>query len=656
MSSVQRTYADAAPLYREAGWRGVLPLPPGRKASPPPGFTGNQGLWPTDEEVEEWREGCPDGNVALRVPMGVTGIDVDAHKVAGAVEALEALCGPLPSTWVSSARQEPSGIYWYRTPLEAVLMDRPVDGVEVIKFGHRYGVIPPSIHPDLDTPYGWSLGRPGGTRKAMRTAWPQPSGLTEMPEVAVLALSSDRPEAEARDRAPIGLGDDDGAVADRQVAGRLQQALHDLNGNGRHDATRGHVLALVRLAEEGCMGVPSALKVIHGRFIEVVGPERPGGSGEASREFERLVDGGVDLAERTEPPGVKPIKALELPGDDDHQAEVDEPKFDFINGRRAILEQPEGVPAVWGVNDEVLWAEGEPFLLVAPPGVGKTTLMGQVIKAMLGLSPDVLGWPVAERKRVLYLASDRPRQIFRSLRRQFGHEHEAVLEDRLIIWRGPPPKDLAQHTDLLIEMCREAKADVVILDSLKDMAIGLTDDVTGAGLNQAIQKVIAAGIEVGALHHQRKGQNGVKPKTLEDVYGSTWITAGAGSVVLLWGTAGDPVVELVHLKQPAGEVGPLKIEHDHDAGRSTVNRGTDLLAYLRGRGRMGTTVEAAARLVFDKTTPSENDRKKARRKLDRLVAEGKATVDKADPGGPKGTAPAVYRALGGLRIVTSDDL
>jgi hypothetical protein len=34
------------------------------------------------------------------------------------------------------------------------------------------------------------------------------------------------------------------------------------------------------------------------------------------------------------------------------------------------------------------------------------------------------------------------------------------------------------------------------------------------------------------------------------------ITAGAGSVVLLWGAAGDPIVEWRHLKQPAAEVGP----------------------------------------------------------------------------------------------------
>ena len=88
----------------------------------------------------------------------------------------------------------------------------------------------------------------------------------------------------------------------------------------------------------------------------------------------------------------------------------------------------------------------------------------------------------------------------------------------------------------------------------------------GGNVNRAVQYVVVEGIEVVGLHHQRKGQGGAKPNGLEDVYGSTWLTAGMGSVVLLWGAAGDPNVELRHLKQPVAEVGPLRIEHDQLTG------------------------------------------------------------------------------------------
>ncbi len=96
----------------------------------------------------------------------------------------------------------------------------------------------------------------------------------------------------------------------------------------------------------------------------------------------------------------------------------------------------------------------------------------------------------------------------------------------------------------------------VYIDALKDVAVKLTDDEVGSRVNAEIQEVIANGIELVADHHQRKASaDNKKPRTLADAYGSVWLTAGCGSVLLLWGEAGDPIVELSHLKQPAGESG-----------------------------------------------------------------------------------------------------
>ena len=310
-----------------------------------------------------------------------------------------------------------------------------------------------------------------------------------------------------------------------------------------------------------------------------------------------------------------------------------------------ILDITPGIPTRWGDGDEVLWAQGEPFLLVAPPGVGKTTLMGQIVGGLLGIPryQTVLKWPVTPASRVLYYASDRPRQILRSLRRHFTTEDLEALQDRLIIHRGPPPVDFARNPEALIESCRAVDADVVILDSLKDMAVGISTDDVGAGLNRAIQLAIAEGVDVGALHHQRKGQNGEKPKSLEDVYGSTWITAGAGSVVLLWGQAGDPVVELIHLKQPADVVGPMKIEHDHTNGVSSVTELFDPLLFLRNRRDTGATATETAKAWFG--AADEAKQKKAKRKLDELVRRGLAVVSGGAVGGDGGSRGAVYRVV-----------
>jgi len=267
------------------------------------------------------------------------------------------------------------------------------------------------------------------------------------------------------------------------------------------------------------------------------------------------------------------------------------PHSGLRSGAHFVLDGPAELEPVWGAGDEVLWPEGEPLLLAGPTGVGKTTLAHQLLAGRLGIVDNVLGWPVkrAER-RVLYLAMDRPRQIRRAMRRLFGEEHRRLLDERLVVWEGPLQFDLGRVPEHLRETVNEAGAGDVFLDSLKDAAVKLTDDEVGGNVNRAMQLCVADGIEVVGMHHQRKGQGGSRPTTLEDVYGSTWITAGAGSVVLLWGSAGDPIVDLAHLKQPAAEVGPHRIEHDHFTGaRRTESRRSTWRASCSGPSRLTTT-------------------------------------------------------------------
>lgn len=323
-------------------------------------------------------------------------------------------------------------------------------------------------------------------------------------------------------------------------------------------------------------------------------------------------------------------------------------------GGDAIFDEPDSIPALWGEDTEVLWAEGEPTMICAPPGIGKTTLAQQLVLGLVGLQAEVLGLPVSQRtdRRILYLAMDRPRQIRRSFRRMVHPGHRALLNERLTIRSGPMPADLTSDPTMLVQLARRAGANVVIVDSLKDAAVKLTDDEAGGKVQRAIQLAVAAGIDVLVLHHQRKGQNGEKPKRLEDVYGSVWLTAGMGSVVLLWGTAGELIVELIHLKQPADAVGPWKIAFDRDAGTVTIHRGFDPLLFLRNAGSRGATANEAAVAMFERSTPTDAERKRAKRKLDRLVTNGLATVEEAERGGDGGTRPARYRASSGTSADT----
>lgn len=293
----------------------------------------------------------------------------------------------------------------------------------------------------------------------------------------------------------------------------------------------------------------------------------------------------------------------------------------YADGASFILDAPVEVPAVWGKGDEVLWAEGEALMICGGNGVGKTTIATQVLRARLGLSGDVLGLPVEQgSRRVLYLAMDRPSQIRRAMHRAFNADERDVLADCLRFWQGPPLADLAQNPALLLRMCEQADADTVVVDSLKDAAVGLSADETGAGWNRARQGVLVAGVQVLELHHLvKRNANGGDPQTIADIYGSAWLTAGAGSVILLAGAPGDPVVGFRHLKQPMSEVGPWQVLHDHTRGISTIQGDVDPLDALRSSGQQGISAKTLASTLYDKPNPTAAEVQKARRKLDRLV-------------------------------------
>lgn len=329
----------------------------------------------------------------------------------------------------------------------------------------------------------------------------------------------------------------------------------------------------------------------------------------------------------------------EDPGDYKHRATAVEDEDDrdllrlamhnrMLLGGKFILDAPAQVDAIWGDGDRVLWARDEPTMLFGPTGAGKTTVAGQVVTGRLGLRSEVLGFTVApDEGRVLYLACDRPAQAQRSFARMVCEEDRQILDDRLRVWKGPLPGDLMKNPDLLRMMALEAGAGTVVVDSLKDVAFKLTDDETGTRTNNAFQACVAEGIQVMVLHHPRKatGDN-KKPNAIDDVYGSTWFTAGMGSVLCLWGKPGDAVVELSHLKQPAEQIEPLTVLHDHRAGVSTVEGAIDLLAVVRTSN--GLTADGAARALFRVETPDRNQIEKARRRLDQLTAKGLAHAEK----------------------------
>ncbi|MEU4150458.1 DnaB-like helicase N-terminal domain-containing protein [Streptomyces sp. NPDC026659] len=316
------------------------------------------------------------------------------------------------------------------------------------------------------------------------------------------------------------------------------------------------------------------------------------------------------------------------------------------DGWSFVKESGADTEPLWGTREKTVWAPGESLMIVGAPGVGKTTLAHQVIFARLGLQETVLEMPVAPSRRVLYLAMDRPKQIAKAMARRVFPTDEKILRERLVVWEGPLPATLDKEPDLLADLAAAHQADTIVIDSLKDAVSTMVDDSLAVAFHNARMRALRNGVEILELHHQRKATanapRGQRP-SLDQVYGSTWITAGAGSVLFVTGRAGDPAVTLHHLKTPTGEVGPLDVTHDHVRGTTTVDPTKDPAVLLRNAPN-GLTARDLATVLIGGGDPERADIEKARRHLGRLVDSGLATKADGIAGGAGGGQQARYYA------------
>lgn len=676
------TYRDLAIAYWASGWRGVLPLPARKKMPVPEGYTGKNGDWTELEQITEWSTGSRGGgNLGLRMPDWVVGIDVDAYgDKVGDLSWMDLIeeCGDPPATWISTSRPEAAdghsgvvaGIRYYRVPPGTGWRKaKPPEHIDIIRAAHRYAVVYPSIHPSGNQ-YVWI--DPDGNLAG--NSVPSPQSLPELPKAWMDRLfppdvreppaSPTEPEPATLSiqtgLGPIGAGSVTDAVGKSYAEATFDRSIADLatlaegSRNNRLNEVAYKLGTLVP-------AFYSYEQVWNGLYDACVSNGLVGDDGPDA--VRATIKSGLD-AGQLEPRAVRPEPIEQIPvlkptptagppttaepptGDttpvtvevEEGQEEGDGRRPEqarILDGATFLLGQEDSIDLVWGTEDEgAYWAEGEALMIVGPPGVGKSTLCGQLVFAKLGLLDSVLDLPVNDNGgKILYLAMDRPKQIQRGLRRLAKPEHEDVLRDRLVVWRGPLPFDPLKDKNNLATFAQENECSTIIVDSLKDLVTRLSDDENATLYNNARQECVARGIEILELHHQRKaGSDGKKPKDLDAVFGSRMLTAGAGSVIMLWGESGDPVVEMELIKTLQEKPPSMFINHNYDTGISSVHDKRDAYTVLNESGEPKTIRQIAARIYLTtepKLTASQVE--SARRQVKRLVGKGTAQANGTDP-------------------------
>lgn len=534
-------YPEALTLYMDRGWdtlTSVIPLPEARKKAPPIGYTGRAPKHATDETYSLWRASFERGNTALVMPDGYIGIDIDTYgekqgwnRWFDFWDERGVDCNEIDmKCWISSARGDPknSGIRWFKVPTgfdwESWLGGTD-SNIEIVRPGHRYAVVFPSIHPDTGETYRWY--RPGNLETPADP--PRPEDIVYvMPDALQAKLRKGRRSEEEEHVETVGWDAAEQWLTERRnedlcdhMEKELLAAITAVESGSAYDMMVVKVSSLIHLAAEGCSGIIQSLNSLYHVYTDAT-PNRAGTytQRDITREWQRSVAGAISKTEIS----------LESCAFKEPAPEIVAP-FTVKTGNRSLTLTSAGDIPMKRVR--WLWKEriamGTLSLVAGQAGLGKSTLVywlvaqltvGKLYGEFEGIPKSVIicatedSWSHTIVPRLVAAGADR-RRVFR-----VDVESENDSEDL----------NLVKDKDALALLAREEDVALLVLDPLTSR-LGDQDTHKDSDVRKALEPMVrvaeGAGFSiVGIMHHNKAEHSGA----LKSVMGSTAFGAVARSV------------------------------------------------------------------------------------------------------------------------------
>lgn len=190
-----------------------------------------------------------------------------------------------------------------------------------------------------------------------------------------------------------------------------------------------------------------------------------------------------------------------------------------------------------------------------PPDVGKTQFTIRTAMHM-ALGKKFLNWEMMKPLKCMFFSLEMPNTTLRFLTDTMDENLTVAemgkLEERLFVWpegyglRLDDPED----QKLVTEVVKEIKPEAIFFDSF-GQAVG--DDMNSPLVVNKVFKYVKKTLAVEYntfvwfVHHTRKAQQGNrKPKNLDDLFGSRYITANVDTGICLWPAGNE--IEVLPLK------------------------------------------------------------------------------------------------------------